>query len=87
NLFAGSKITLDNVAGTDVEMVQDTNYPWSGDVAITVNPRVSKRFAINIRIPTRDVSRLYTATPKADGISALRVNGRVVKPVLVNGYA
>lgn len=87
NLFAGSRITIDNVAGTDVEMVQDTNYPWSGNVAITVNPTLRKRFAINIRIPTRDVSTLYSATPKADGMSSLMVNGRTVTPVLVNGYA
>jgi DUF1680 family protein len=87
NLFAGSRITVDNVAGTDVEMVQDTNYPWSGNVAITVNPKAPRRFAINLRIPTRDVSVLYTATPKADGISALTVNGRAVKPVVANGYA
>ncbi len=87
NLFAGSTITVDNVAGTDVEMAQETNYPWSGDVAITVNPKVRKTFAINIRIPTRDVSTLYSATPQADGLSRLRVNGRPVTPKLMNGYA
>ncbi len=38
NLFIGSTITLENVAGTDVEMVQTTDYPWSGKVSITVNP-------------------------------------------------
>ncbi len=87
NLFAGSAVTVTDVAGTDVEMVQDTNYPWSGNVAITVNPKVRATFAINIRVPTRDVSTLYTAMPKADGVSALRVNGRVVTPKVVNGYA
>jgi len=87
NLFAGSRITVPEIAGTDVEMVQDTNYPWDGKVTITVNPAERKTFAINIRIPTRDVSALYTATPKADGLSGLRVNGRAVTPKLVNGYA
>lgn len=87
NLFAGSRITVHDVAGTDVEMVQDTNYPWNGTVSITVNPKVPKAFAINIRVPTRDVSTLYSATPKADGISLLKVNGRAIKPVMVNGYA
>jgi hypothetical protein len=56
-------------------------------VSITVNPKVQKTFAINIRVPTRDVSTLYAATPKADGISLLKVNGRAIKPVMVNGYA
>ena len=39
NLFVGSTVTVENVAGTDVEMVQATNYPWDGRVAITVNPQ------------------------------------------------
>ncbi|MEP7001436.1 MAG: beta-L-arabinofuranosidase domain-containing protein, partial [bacterium] len=87
NLFVGSRVTIDNVAGTDVEMVQDTNYPWNGNVAITVNPKARKAFAIKIRVPTRDVSALYTATPTADGLASLSVNGRAVKPVMIDGYA
>jgi DUF1680 family protein len=30
--------------GVDVQMVQKTNYPWDGRVAITVNPTASKRY-------------------------------------------
>ena len=39
NLFVGSTINLENVAGTDVEMVQATDYPWSGKLALTVKNR------------------------------------------------
>ena len=42
NLFIGSTINVENVAGTDVEMVQKTDYPWSGKVAITVNPEAAE---------------------------------------------
>ena len=87
NLFVGSKVTIDNVAGTDVEMVQDTDYPWSGKIAITVNPRARRDFTIRLRVPTRDVSALYSAAPNADGMSSISVNGRVVKPVMADGYA
>ncbi len=38
NLFIGSTIKVENVAGMDVEMVQKTNYPWDGKVLIKVNP-------------------------------------------------
>ena len=38
NLFVGSTVTLDNVAGTSVQLVQTTDYPWNGKVALTVNP-------------------------------------------------
>ena len=51
NLFIGSTIKVDDVAGTDVEMVQKTDYPWSGKVAITVNPAEEKEFAVRVRAP------------------------------------
>ena len=87
NLFVGSTVTLDNIVGTDVKMVQQTNYPWDGKVAIIVNPTAAKRFAVRIRVPRRDVSVLYTSTPSADGIASVRVNGSVVKPAIEQGYA
>ena len=88
NLYVGSNITLDNVAGTAVEMIQATDYPWSGKVSITVNPQNSKRFAVRLRVPNRAVSSLYTpAPPGGEGLVAASVNGSDVKPVLEKGYA
>lgn len=87
NLFIGSTVTVEDVAGTDVEMVQVTDYPWSGKVAITVNPRAEKKFSVNIRVPNRDVSELYTAKPEADGITSISVNGSAMKPKIEKGYA
>ena len=87
NLFVGSTVTVENVAGTDVQMVQATDYPWSGKVSITVNPKASKNFSVRIRVPNRDVSSLYAGTPEADGITSVLVNGAVVKPTIERGYA
>jgi DUF1680 family protein len=86
NLFVGSSVRTDDVAGTSVEMVQATDYPWDGKVSITVKPAAPRRFAIRIRSPRRDVSELYTASPKADGIGKLTVNGTAVKAQEANGY-
>ena len=44
NLFIGSTIKVENVAGMDVEMVQKTDYPWNGKVMLTVNPERSSEF-------------------------------------------
>jgi DUF1680 family protein len=87
NLFIGSRVTVPGVAGTDVELVQTTNYPWDGRVAIVVNPSAAKTFAMHVRAPTRDVSALYRAEPKADGVTSIRVNGAAASPKIVNGYA
>jgi DUF1680 family protein len=87
NLFIGSTITLEGVAGTDVEMVQATDYPWGGKVAITVNPRVRKNFSVRIRVPNRGVSGLYRGAPGSDGVTSIAVNGSVVKAAIDKGYA
>ena len=87
NMFVGGTIQVEDVVGTDVEMVQKTNYPWDGKIAITVNPKESKEFAVRIRSPQRSVSTLYTSTPEVDGIKSVLVNGSPVEPELVNGYA
>jgi DUF1680 family protein len=86
NMFIGGTIKVDDVAGTDVEMVQETDYPWSGKVTITVNPAEEKRFTIYVRSPNRSVSELYTSTPDADGIESLSVNGEPVEPDADKGY-
>ncbi len=87
NLFIGSTINVENVAGTDVQMVQRTDYPWDGKVAITVNPRRPTRFSLFVRVPDRQTSRLYTSTPEVAGLASLAVNGQPISPKLAKGYA
>ena len=87
NLFVGSTITVENVGGHDVQMVQETNYPWDGKVAITVNPAVRKNFSVRIRVPDRSVSSLYRSTPEVSGLTSLAVNGSPVKVTIDKGYA
>lgn len=87
NMFIGSTIQVEKVAGTDVEMVQKTNYPWSGDVSITVNPKASKEFTIYVRVPNRTTSELYKPMPEVSGLKSLKVNGQNITPKIENGYA
>ncbi len=87
NLFVGSRIDVGDVAGTQVQMVQKTNYPWEGAVAITVNPKETKRFAVRVRVPQRKTSALYSARPEVQGLTRLAVNGKAVTPQIENGYA
>jgi len=87
NLFAGMRVNLGEVAGTEVEIVQETNYPWDGTVKLTVNPKAPKAFALRIRVPKRDVSTLYRATPNGDGITKMTVNGTAFKAPEGHGYA
>lgn len=86
NLFIGSTVTVEAVGGTDVEVVQATNYPWEGKVSITVNPKESRSFGIRIRVPDRMVSNLYETGPEVGGITSLTLNGNPVDPVIERGY-
>ena len=87
NMFIGSTIKVEKVAGTDIEMIQKTDYPWSGKVSITVNPEKSKEFTLFVRVPDRATSVLYTPTPPVKGLKSLTVNGKPIKPRIINGYA
>ena len=87
NLFIGSTIKVEKVAGTDVEMVQKTDYPWSGNVAITVNPKEAREFTVYVRVPNRTTSKLYAPTPAVEGLKAISVNGQAATPKVQNGYA
>ena len=87
NLFIGSTVTVEDVAGTDVEMVQVTDYPWSGNVSITVNPAAEKEFSVKVRVPNHSVSDLYPGTPQSGGITSIALNGSAITPPVEKGYA
>jgi uncharacterized protein len=70
NLYAEGEGEV-TVAGTKVKIRQQTDYPWSGRVTITVAPEKPARFTVRLRIPgwveDRPVpSDLYRYLP-ADG--------------------
>jgi DUF1680 family protein len=87
NLFIGGRVNVGKIAGTNVQVVQKTEYPWKGAVAITVNPEEAKTFSVHVRVPNRTTSKLYTTTPVVNGLKRLSVNGKPVAPHIVNGYA
>jgi len=87
NLFIGSTINVEKVAGTDVQMVQKTDYPWNGNISITVNPKEARTFSVYVRIPNRKTSALYTESPEVSGYRSFSVNGKSVTPKIEKGYA
>jgi hypothetical protein len=87
NLFVGSTINVGKVAGTGVEMVQKTEYPWKPAVSIEVNPASETEFTVYVRVPNRRTSELYKEVPEVQGLKSISVNGGAVEPAIVNGYA
>ena len=50
NLFLSNSSTL-KVGGKKVQLSQSTNYPWDGDITITIDKSTAGEFALKIRIP------------------------------------
>lgn len=51
NLYVGGSASTTLTNNSSLKITQETNYPWSGDVRITVNPERSTSFTLNLRIP------------------------------------
>ena len=50
NLFLSNKSNL-TVGGKKVSLSQSTEYPWNGDITVTVDKNAAGQFAMKIRIP------------------------------------
>lgn len=86
NLFIGSTVDVGVIGGTNVSVTQSTDYPWDGNVIITVNPSSPVSFTIKIRSPDRSVSAIYSSNPGSNGITSLSVNGTAQGISSSNGY-
>ncbi len=50
NLYVGGTASA-TVSDVQVKLTQETDYPWSGDIKIAVNPEKPAKFKLNMRIP------------------------------------
>lgn len=50
HLYMGNESELD-IAGQKVQIIQETNYPWDGNVQITLSPENEREFTVAVRIP------------------------------------
>ncbi len=89
NMYIGSTMRIEKIAGADVIMTQQTDYPWNGRVTLTIDPQQAngQPFTIYLRIPNRTTSTLYTPIPEVKGYRSITVNGQTQTPSVENGYA
>ena len=93
NLFVGSRAEV-HLAGQKVMIKQVTDYPWQGDVRITVEPARASEFDLHIRMPDwcqglTSADDLYQAAGRPrDSVVRLKVNGKPIENLeIVRGYA
>lgn len=51
NLYGSNTLTTKLFDGSDIEIVQETNYPWDGDIKLSFTVSEPKEFSIMLRIP------------------------------------
>ncbi|GAB2815982.1 glycoside hydrolase family 127 protein [Ferruginibacter profundus] len=91
NLFINSTVDL-TVNNKAVQVVQQNNYPWDGDLKFTINAAKANAFNLLIRIPgwANDAaipSDLYKFTSTSSAKPIVKVNGVAIAYAMQNGYA
>ncbi|WP_335964329.1 glycoside hydrolase family 127 protein [Galbibacter sp. PAP.153] len=90
NLYASNHAKI-NLAHTNLEIAQETAYPWDGNVKLTVTPETESNFTLKLRIPgwaRNEVlpGTLYSYKKKVHATPQIKVNGEQVEASIKNGY-
>ncbi|MGC4099722.1 glycoside hydrolase family 127 protein [Ferruginibacter sp.] len=91
NLFINSTVDL-TINNKPVQVVQQNNYPWEGNLKFTINSAKANAFNLLLRIPgwaqnSAIPSDLYKFNNNSDAKPTIKVNGQNVEYTIQNGYA
>jgi Beta-L-arabinofuranosidase, GH127/Nucleotidyl transferase AbiEii toxin, Type IV TA system len=83
NLFAAGEGTVKMNKGRTIKIAQQTNYPWDGQVNLTINPEKPSDFDLCVRIPGWALGKpvpsdLYRFAETQTAPVTLKVNGETV---------
>lgn len=90
NLYASNDASF-KLGKTDLQISQQTSYPWNGKVAIAVNPKKESKFTLKLRVPgwaRNEVlpGDLYTYKKASTQKTTITVNGETLAIEPENGY-
>lgn len=90
NLFVGSQATT-SIGNKKVSIQQQTNYPWDGNIRITVSPEQKSKFKLYVRIPgwltEPSPGSTYTYLSGTNQPPTYELNGKPTATQTANGYA
>jgi uncharacterized protein len=90
NLFIGCETTT-SIKGKQLKITQKTQYPWDGNIRITVEPKHTMAFVLKIRIPgwARNIpvpGDLYTYIGGKKSQIELKINDKLNSVEINSGY-
>jgi DUF1680 family protein len=91
NLFVQGKASI-KTRTSAIQVEQETEYPWKGEVRIRISPEKPSSFTLHLRIPGWAQNQpipgdLYRYLETSSEKPALKVNGEIVPLNLEKGYA
>jgi uncharacterized protein len=91
NLFVASNTNV-VIGKTKVQVDQKSNYPWGGEVTITITPEKKAKFGMYVRVPGWATGEtvpgdLYHFLKTPSSKFTLKVNGKDAEYKMENGYA
>jgi uncharacterized protein len=91
NLFMSDTANV-NIDGNNLQVIQNTNYPWDGNVDITINPSLEREYSILVRIPgwARNEAipgGLYQFMGKSSKQASISINNESFAFDIQKGYA
>ena len=91
NLYISNSAKV-SVNGGNINVTQQTDYPWNGHVIVSLDPAKQKRFTLKLRVPgwaqNKPVpSDLYSYSDDVRGNVTVSVNGKEENISITGGYA
>jgi DUF1680 family protein len=91
NLFISCRTVL-QIAEQNVQLQLRADYPWSGNIQLIVEPELTAKFQLKLRIPgwaqgKPFPSNLYRYLDNHGQEITLKINGRQIEYKMENGYA
>ncbi len=91
NLFAASTASL-KINNKEVQIIQENNYPWDGNLKFKIKVKAALQFNIFIRLPgwaqnEAIPSNLYTFENNSNSKIVIKINGEIVNYTIEKGYA
>ena len=93
----GQSEAVVQLAKTEVEIEQTTEYPWDGKIKITVNPEKKTNFSLRLRIPgwsqnqpvPGDLYSVSGGSPSPASLTkqTITLNNKIINPEVTNGFA
>ncbi|CAM3588529.1 glycoside hydrolase family 127 protein [Flavobacterium chungbukense] len=90
NLYASNNASF-QLGKTDLQISQQTSYPWNGKIAISVNPKKESQFTIKLRVPGWSRNEvlpgdLYSYKKASTQKATVILNGETLVIQPENGY-